>query len=407
MLSVRLIPDPFDMQQKLEKDLQIAQRKLADHEDALLATERQKADWARKLDVLSKDFKNEKERRTQLEHQYRMVETEAQTLQQRLGTLALEAKAKDEEVALMRSRENKTIVEHVHVLEKAKKVTDRELAATKRERDELATLVRSLDQHKTRLISDIEDMAKQNDLLKKQLKAPPAASVPSIYSSQANANQEAGQEATNKIRDLQRQVKQLREREPPGTGGTAKITPSYTERHDHATDSQLDVSISDLRDQLQAAGLRITTLESELSNAMTQMKTGSTDGVVGKSHNTPLPTSSSNTRLLQELQLNNAQLKQQMSEELQRGKLGSLPGSKNTRSLDLAKMLSGTLNADNTCTDRSDDLYVLGGLPNGNDKSLQSSTDKALEIDDNERQSHCLSGSSQMSDALVVPLNPF
>ncbi|KAJ9124435.1 hypothetical protein QFC24_003223 [Naganishia onofrii] len=345
LLTVRLMKALYLPRQKLERDLQIAQRKLADHEDALLATERQKADWARKLDLISKDFRNEKERRAQLEQEYRLVETEAQALQQKLGTLASEAKAKDEEVALMRSRENKTIVEHVHVLEKAKKVTDRELAATKRERDELATLVRSLDQHKTRLISDIDDMAKQNDLLKKQLKAHLAATVTSADHSQAKANEQAGQEAAKTIRDLERQVRQLRERKTPETGDKSTILPSYAERRDHVTavqtsnGSQLDASIVDLREQLRAAGSRIASLENQLSNAVTQVKAPSTEDL-GRSHRASLPISPSNARLLQELQLNNAQLKQQMSEELQRSKLGSLPESKNTRSLDLAKMLS-------------------------------------------------------------------
>lgn len=352
--TVRLMKALYLPRQKLERDLQIAQRKLADHEDALLATERQKADWARKLDLISKDFRNEKERRAQLEQEYRLVETEAQTLQQKLGTLASEAKAKDEEVALMRSRENKTIVEHVHVLEKAKKVTDRELAATKRERDELATLVRSLDQHKTRLISDIDDMAKQNDLLKKQLKAPLAATVTSADHSQAKASEQAGQEAAKTIRDLERQVRQLRERKTPETGDKSTILPSYAERREHVTavqtsnGSQLDASIVDLREQLRAAGSKIASLENQLSNAVTQVKAPSTEDVGRSHHRASLPISPSNARLLQELQLNNAQLKQQMSEELQRSKLGSLPESKNTRSLDLAKMLSGTLRVPTT-----------------------------------------------------------
>ncbi|KAJ9107513.1 hypothetical protein QFC21_000969 [Naganishia friedmannii] len=340
------LAEAMKSREKLERDLQIAQRKLADHEDALLATERQKADWARKLDVISKDFKNEKERRAQLEQEYRLVETEAQTLQQRLGTLTSEVKAKDEEVALMRSRENKTIVEHVHVLEKAKKVTDRELAATKRERDELATLVRSLDQHKTRLISDIEDMAKQNDLLKKQLKTPSTASVPSTDILQARVKPQAGQEAANTTRSLERQ-----------------INASFVQA---SNDPQLNASITDLQDKLRAAGSRIASLESELSTAMTQVRKASIEGM-GKSHRTSLPISSSNTRLLQELQLNNAQLKQQMSEELQRSKLGSLPGSTNTRSLDLVEILSGA-------------------LPDENGTALPSASDKALEKGANELQ---------------------
>ncbi|KAJ9099993.1 hypothetical protein QFC19_005810 [Naganishia cerealis] len=341
------LAETIKSREKLERDLQLAHKKLADYEDAVLATERQKADWARKLDLISKDCKDEKERRCQLEKDYRLIETEAQSLQQKIGTLTSEVKAKDEEVALMRSRENKTIVEHVHVLEKAKKVTDRELAATKRERDELAALVRSLDQHKMRLISDIEDMAKQNEGLKRQLNVPSAASAQLEDSSQAKAAKQTGQEAASRIRDLEGQIRQLRQ-QTLETADKSTISPSDAEQHDRmkwvktTNGSQLEAHVSGLQDQLRAAGSKIASLENELANAITQVKRAS-PGQPEKTHRTSLPISSLNTRLLQELQLNNAQLKQQMSEELQRNKFGSLPGNDKKRSLDLAKMLTGTV----------------------------------------------------------------
>jgi myosin protein heavy chain len=248
---------------------------LADHEDALLATERQKADWARKLDHVTRDLKAEREKAIRLETLSQQSQAEASGLRERLDKFASEAKAKDAEIALLRSRENKTIIEHVHVLEKAKKVTDRELAATKRERDELATLVKSLDQHKARLISDVEDMAKQNDMLRKQVKP----SMPQEdVSAQVEAERRAKLQAQTKVQELEKQL-----------GG-----------------------FSDIQGKLEAAERNNVALKQELASL------GRTD-----QQSKRFSTSPSHTRLLQELQLNNEQLRDQMSEELRRGQFGA------------------------------------------------------------------------------------
>jgi myosin protein heavy chain len=292
----------------LEKQLRLAERKLADYEDAVLATERQKADWARKLDKVSRDLTSEKDKVSQLQTRSHQSETEVQKLQERLANLNAESQIKDEEIALLRSRENKTIVEHVHVLEKAKKVTDRELAATKRERDELAVLVRSLDQHKARLISDIEDMAKQNDLLRKQAKSPPTSSASEDTSAQLVAERKAKAEAERRIQELEKRL-------------------------------QSGVEAKELRKQLELAEKRNASLEKDLTLAIEQART------VPRTRETSLDervsTSPSHTRLLQELQLNNEQLKHQMSEELRRGQVEASPADENMALADASKRHMG------------------------------------------------------------------
>lgn len=77
-----------------------------------------------------------------------------------------EIKARDAEISLYKSRENKTIVEHVHVLESAKKVTDRQLAQQVRENARLNTVMKSLETHRNRLVGDLEDMTRQYNMLK-------------------------------------------------------------------------------------------------------------------------------------------------------------------------------------------------------------------------------------------------
>lgn len=284
--------------QGLEKQLSLAERKLADHEDALLATERHKADWARKLDVANRELKSERDKAIKLEIAAQQSQVESLEIREQLDKLASEAKGKDTEIALLRSRENKTIIEHVHVLEKAKKVTDRELAVTKRERDELATLVKSLDQHKARLISDIEDMAKQNEMLRQRVKPSPAASEQSDLSVQVQAERKAKLQAQNRVQELEKQLK----------------------------------ARADVETRLAAAEKRNADLEKELAN---QVQDGRQVEQTKR-----FSTSPSHTRLLQELQLNNEQLREQMSEELRRGQTGLSTDAKR-KSLDLNKRFQG------------------------------------------------------------------
>jgi myosin protein heavy chain len=83
-----------------------------------------------------------------------------------LAKSAGEIQSRDAEIALLRSRENKTIVEHVHVLEQAKKVTDRQLVEQVRENSRLNTLMKGLETHRNRLVGDLEDITRQFEMLK-------------------------------------------------------------------------------------------------------------------------------------------------------------------------------------------------------------------------------------------------
>jgi len=78
---------------------------------------------------------------------------------------------RDWEVSQLRSKQDKTIVEHVHVLEEAKRVTDRQLADTQKELLELNVYVKSLEKAKTRLIGDAEDLTRQTERERQELKA--------------------------------------------------------------------------------------------------------------------------------------------------------------------------------------------------------------------------------------------
>ena len=63
----------------------------------------------------------------------------------------------------LESKQDKTIVEHVHVLEEAKRVTDRQLADAQLELQKNAVYITSLEKTKARLSREIEDYARQTE----------------------------------------------------------------------------------------------------------------------------------------------------------------------------------------------------------------------------------------------------
>lgn len=67
------------------------------------------------------------------------------------------------EVKQLEAKQDKTIVEHVHVLEEAKRVTDRQLADAQTELQRNAAYIRSLEQAKARLTGEAQDLARMSE----------------------------------------------------------------------------------------------------------------------------------------------------------------------------------------------------------------------------------------------------
>jgi myosin protein heavy chain len=153
--------------QTLERQVAKAQKKNTDYEDAIIAIEREKGSWAAQMSELQRRLEVENKQRLKLEDQQLARESELSVVRDRLGRTERELTkvgtdfvAIDAEVRLLRSRENKTIVEHVHVLEAAKRLTDRQLAEAKLELSSLSGYVRSLEKTKAR---DAEDLSRQGE----------------------------------------------------------------------------------------------------------------------------------------------------------------------------------------------------------------------------------------------------
>jgi myosin heavy chain 9/10/11/14 len=130
------------------------------------------------MDSLRKQLEAESARRAQLDqvnsnHHVEIVKYKDRTakLERDLNKSLNDLHARDWEVSQLRSKQDKTIVEHVHVLEEAKKVTDRQLAEAQLELQNQTAYIRSLEKTKTRLSGEAEDLARDAERERAELRA--------------------------------------------------------------------------------------------------------------------------------------------------------------------------------------------------------------------------------------------
>ena len=145
-----------------------AQAKIDDYEEAVIQLEREKSNWVRQMDQTRQQLEEERTKRQQLEKHAQTQKSELIKLKDRNIKLDRELnkaldnlKAREWEIKQLESRQDKTIVEHVHVLEEAKRVTDRQLAEAQVELQKNATYIRSLEKAKAKLASEAEDLSRE------------------------------------------------------------------------------------------------------------------------------------------------------------------------------------------------------------------------------------------------------
>ena len=158
------------MFQVLERQITTSQGKLADYEDAFIHIERDKAASERHLESVREQLKAETTKRTELERLSTTRKQEIATLKDRnikldrdLGKALTDIKNLEWQNKQLESKQDKTIVEHVHVLEEAKRVTDRQLAEAQLELQKNSAYITSLEKTKSRLTREIEDYARQTE----------------------------------------------------------------------------------------------------------------------------------------------------------------------------------------------------------------------------------------------------
>ncbi|KAK0538955.1 class II myosin [Tilletia horrida] len=160
----------------IDKQLQHTLTKQQGLEDAVLELERSNAHYKSTADQLSIELSAETKLRELAESKAKSHAQAHDILQQHmavrdkdLAKLKEELKQANAEARKLQSMQSKTIVEHVHVLEEAKKYTDRQLADAQAKLQELAQYTRTLEKSKARLISDNEDLNRQIGQLQQPL----------------------------------------------------------------------------------------------------------------------------------------------------------------------------------------------------------------------------------------------
>jgi myosin protein heavy chain len=205
---------------ELETKLAKAQEDYNALEDDVLLIESEKTEWAGRMETISRQLTQESAKRQHFEQQLHDQQAELSQLrnlavevERELAKAEGDIKTRDSEIELLRSRENKTIVEHVYVLENAKKIAERETASQISENTRLNKILKGLEATKFRLQSELDDAKKQVTELKshrsKQARAARASlstedkDMGHLLEDETRARQVAEARAAGLDRDLQ------------------------------------------------------------------------------------------------------------------------------------------------------------------------------------------------------------
>lgn len=144
----------------------------------MLQLEREKSSHDRQLETTRKQLEAESSKRTQLEQLVSRQKADLVQLRDRntkydrdINKVLTDLKNREWDVKQLESKQDKTIVEHVHVLEEAKRVTDRQLAEAQADLQKNAAYIRSLEKSKTRLAGEAEDLVRETERERIELRA--------------------------------------------------------------------------------------------------------------------------------------------------------------------------------------------------------------------------------------------
>lgn len=152
----------------LEKQLSASVLKFQDMEDAMLKIERERSAWSRQVEDLRSKLEAELIKRVQLEHDNLSLEKDLKVHKDTVSeheknsaSLKKELTLKNQELHKAISLQDKTIVEHVHVLEEAKKYTDRQLSEAQALLRDQTGQLKLLDRTVARLKGEAEDLNRE------------------------------------------------------------------------------------------------------------------------------------------------------------------------------------------------------------------------------------------------------
>ncbi|OAV99523.1 hypothetical protein PTTG_08412 [Puccinia triticina 1-1 BBBD Race 1] len=152
----------------LEKQLSASVLKFQDMEDAMLKIERERSAWSRQVEDLKSKLEVELTKRVELEHDNLTLEKDLKVHKDTVSdheknsaSLRKELTLKNQELRKAILLQDKTIVEHVHVLEEAKKYTDRQLSEAQALLRDQTGQLKLLDRTVARLKGEAEDLTRE------------------------------------------------------------------------------------------------------------------------------------------------------------------------------------------------------------------------------------------------------
>jgi myosin protein heavy chain len=135
------------------------------------ALERQSEQARKQLEAESTKYKQLHQVATNQKRQLALDQDRLSKMDAALNKTLTELKNKEWEIKQLGSRQDKKIVEHVYVLEKAKKVTDQQLKDAQEELQKNAVYIRSLEKAKLALTREAEDFVRENKMEQVELRA--------------------------------------------------------------------------------------------------------------------------------------------------------------------------------------------------------------------------------------------
>lgn len=162
----------------MERQFASSQSKYHELEDTVLqlergahALERQSEQARKQLEAESAKYKQLHQVATNQKRELALDQDRLSKMDAALNKALTDLKNKEWEIKQLESRQDKKIVEHVHVLEKAKKVTDQQLKDAQEELQKTAVYIRSLEKAKLALTREAEDFVRENKMEQVELRA--------------------------------------------------------------------------------------------------------------------------------------------------------------------------------------------------------------------------------------------
>ncbi len=265
------------MLQTVERQLTTAKDKFRDFEDIVLNFERDQETRLAELETARKQLEAETAKRTQLERTVSTQKAELAKFKDRntnlekdLNKTLTELKAREWDVKQLLSKQDKTIVEHVHVLEEAKRVTDKQLQQAQAELERNNVYILSLKQSKSKASGEFEDLSMKFDKelrakdqeLKAQEKR--TAEALALFEKERRGKEEAELQVHRVLRELQQTGQQAEELAEQLAATTRSKAALENELDRLADDIEGGDSVAKLQREYET---RIALLESQLDEA--------------------------------------------------------------------------------------------------------------------------------------------